>query len=420
MSHKPKICVVTGSRAEYGLLYWLIKRIDQDPQLALQLVVTGAHLSAQFGQTYQTIEKDGFTIDQKVGMLLTGDSPVEITKSMGLGMIGFADTFAELAPDIVVVLGDRYEILAATTAAAVAGIPIAHLHGGELSEGVFDDAARHSITKLSHLHFVAAEPYRQRVIQLGEQPDRVFNVGATGLESVARLDPLSRAKVDQALGLPLGKQNFLVTYHPVIQGQQPPESAFSNLLAALDRFSDTRIILTRANADAGGRTINAMIDQYAANHPDRVTAHASLGTHLYLSCITHADAVIGNSSSGLIEVPALSKPTVNIGDRQLGRLRASSVIDCPADTDAITDAIRQALSDPFQRQLASIDHPYGRGNTSSQIIEILKTTDLASLTTKHFYDVPALAGSDSAPSPTPTPTDHCGESPVPADKPLSV
>lgn len=387
MKDKRKICVVTGTRAEYGLLRWLMQEIGDDPGLKLQIVATGAHLSPDFGLTYREIEADGFTIATKVEMLLASDTPTGIAKSVGLGVIGFADALALLAPDILVLLGDRYEILAAAQAALVARIPVAHIHGGELTEGAFDDAIRHALTKMAHLHFVAAEPYRRRVIQLGEDPARVFNFGAPGLDSIRRLTLLGRAELETALGFALGAVNLLVTYHPVTLEDENPREAMAALLQALDAFPQARIIFTRPNADTHGRVINELIDRYLAAQPGRAAAFASLGQVRYLSAVCHAAAVIGNSSSGLSEAPALKTPTVNIGARQRGRLRAASVIDCAAEPAAIRAAIEKALSADFAPVVQAAVSPYGAGDASVRIKEQLKQVPLAGLAVKKFYDI---------------------------------
>ncbi len=386
---KRKICVVTGTRAEYGLLYWLMKEIQADEDLELQIIATGAHLSPEFGLTYKVIEADGFEINEKVEMLLSSDTPVGIAKSIGLATIGFADTFQRLKPDILVLLGDRFEILAAAQAAMVARIPIAHLHGGELTEGLIDEAIRHSVTKMAHLHFVANEIYRQRVIQLGEQPNRVFNYGAPGLDNINRLKLLDKKELEIALDFKLNPLVFLVTYHSVTLYDNS-EHSILHLLRALDQFPDASIIFTKPNADTDGRILIEMMDEYVENHSDRVRAFTSLGQTLYLSAIKNADVVIGNSSSGLIEVPAFKKATVNIGDRQKGRLKASSVIDCEENEMHITEAIYKALSPEFQDSLCNVYSPYGEGNASRRIKEQLKAVNLDRITIKEFYDLAGI------------------------------
>ncbi|MDP3871344.1 MAG: UDP-N-acetylglucosamine 2-epimerase [Methyloversatilis sp.] len=372
MKTRRRICIVTGSRAEYGLMYWLMKEIAADATLQLQVVATGMHLSPEFGLTYRQIEADGFTIDVRVDMLLSADDEVAITKSLGLGVIGFADAFATLSPDVVVVLGDRFEILAAAQSAMLARIPVAHIHGGETSEGAYDESIRHAITKMSHLHFVAAEPYRKRVIQLGEAPERVFNVGAPGLDHLRRTDVMSRAELEQSLDMTLKGPLFLVTYHPATLGNVLPEIAMTELLRALQSFPQATVVFTYPNADTGGRALIGCIDRYVAEHPARARAYVSLGQPRYLGLMREADVVIGNSSSGLIEAPALRRATVNIGDRQKGRLKAASVIDADERCKDIVEAIRRALSSDFRAGLDQVRPLYGCGGASEAIVAQLK------------------------------------------------
>jgi UDP-hydrolysing UDP-N-acetyl-D-glucosamine 2-epimerase len=382
---KRKICVVTGTRAEYGLLYWLMKEIKGDPDLELQLIATGMHLSPEFGLTYRKIEEDGFTIDAKVEMLLSSDTPVGIAKSIGLGVIGFADAFARLKPDILVVLGDRFEILSAAQTALIAKIPLAHIHGGESTEGLIDEAIRHAVTKMAHMHFVASEPYRNRVIQMGEDPSLVFNFGAPGLENIKKLKLLNKEDFEKAINFKLGKINFLVTYHPVTLLNDGPETFMEVLLATLNSFPGAKIIFTKPNADTHGRIIIDMIDRYVEENRNNTIAFTNMGQTLYLSAIKHVDAVIGNSSSGLTEVPLFKKPTINIGDRQRGRLKAKSVIDCEENAEAIITAIKKALSPEFQKTLAGVNSLYGYGDVSFKIKEILKTINLDGIIMKKFY-----------------------------------
>lgn len=377
--------MVTGSRAEYGLLYWLLKDIAADPELELQIIATGMHLSPEFGLTYRQIETDGFAIDAKVEMLLSADTPVAVTKSLGLGVIGFADSLDRLSPDIVVVLGDRFEILAAAQAAMLARIPLAHIHGGETSEGAYDEGMRHAISKMAHWHFVAAEPYRQRVVQLGEDPQRVFNVGAPGLDHLKRTPLLSRDELEQSLGMRLGQPLLLVTYHPVTLGERTPEASMEELLAALRDIDDACVVFTYPNADTGGRALRQAIDRFVGDHPLRMRGYASLGQLRYLSLMRQADAIVGNSSSGLTEAPALKKATVNIGDRQKGRLKASSVIDVPEIREEICAAIRRALSPEFREQLPQTRSLYGFGDASAAMVRQLKATLPA--IQKPFFDI---------------------------------
>jgi UDP-N-acetylglucosamine 2-epimerase (non-hydrolysing)/GDP/UDP-N,N'-diacetylbacillosamine 2-epimerase (hydrolysing) len=382
-----KICVVTGSRAEYGLLYWLMKEIQADADLQLQIIATGMHLSPEFGLTHRSIEEDGFTIDAKVEMLLSSDTPVGIAKSIGLGVIGFADALERLKPDIMVVLGDRYEILAAAQAALVAKIPLAHISGGEKTEGALDEAVRHSLTKMAHLHFVAAEPYRLRVIQLGENPARVFNFGDPGLDNINRLKLLDLCELEKSLSFSLGIPYFLITYHPVTLGNEDPAMTMSTLFRTLEYFPEAKVIITKPNSDTGGRILIGMIDDYCHANCDRVYVSTSLGQIRYLSALKHCSVVIGNSSSGIVEAPAMKKPTVNIGRRQSGRLKASSIIDCNENANDIQQAIKTALSPGFQQELQNVKSLYGDGNTSSDIKECLKTVELRDIHIKRFYDI---------------------------------
>lgn len=381
-----KVAVFTGTRAEYGLLFWLLKDIQSDPDLTLQLLVSGMHLSPEFGETYQQIEEDGFKIDEKIEILLSSDSAVGTAKSMGLGVLGFSDSLARLQPDVLVILGDRFEALAAAQTAMILRIPIVHLHGGEITEGAYDDAIRHAITKLSYLHGTSTDEYRQRVIQLGEAPERVRNVGAIGLDHLKRADFMSLGELGESLNFSLTKPFFLVTYHPVTLGNEAPEVAFQALLDALNCFPEHQVILTYPNADDGGRRIIPMLEAYAASQPDRVLAIPSLGQVRYLSAVKYAVAVIGNSSSGIIEVPAFDVPTVNIGSRQKGRLAAKSVLHCEANRADIERAIRSANEREYKEAAEEIENPYGQGNTSEKVIEMIKTLDFNPC--KTFHDLP--------------------------------
>lgn len=382
-----KICVFTGTRAEYGLLYWLMKDIQASEMLELQVIVSAMHLSPEFGETWKQIEQDGFTIDAKVEMLLSSDTPVGVVKSMGLGTIGFADALDRLRPDVLVVLGDRFEALAVVQAAHIMRIPVAHLHGGEITEGAFDDAIRHAITKMANLHFVAAEPYRQRVIQMGEDPSTVFNVGAIGLDHLKRSPMMSLSELSASLDFKLREPYLVVTYHPVTLLEEDPVTSFKALLFALDQFPKYQIILTYPNADNGGRAIIPLLEEYAQRQPDRVLAIPSLGFKRYLSAISKASAVIGNSSSGIIEVPAFGIPTVNIGTRQLGRMAAESVLHCAPDISAITEVLNKALSPEVAHSCKNILNPYGQGRSSSEITEVLESRPVT--IHKHFFDLDA-------------------------------
>ncbi len=387
-----KICIVTGTRAEYGLLFWLLKEVDADPELELQLVVTGAHLSEKFGNTYKVIEEDGFTIDARVDIQAGDDTAIGVAGSMGLAITGTAEAFERLKPDIVVILGDRYEILAAAQAAMVSRIPIAHIHGGELSEGAIDDAMRHAITKMAHLHFTAAKEYSRRIVQLGEDPARVFNVGAPGLDNIQRLTLLTRNELERTVGSPLGEDYFLVTYHPATASRFSPEAAVRELIQALENFPGHHVLATGVNADPGHSAISKAFADYAQSNPDRVCLHSSLGQLRYLSAVRHSAAVIGNSSSGLIEAPALKVPTVNIGERQKGRLKAPSVIDCPEAREDITAAIKKALSADFRSLAETAENPYGGPGASERIKEVLKSAPLEGIQMKRFHDISAGNG----------------------------
>jgi len=381
-----KICVVTGTRAEYGLLYWLMKEIELDKELELQLIVTGMHLSPEFGLTYKTIEKE-FKIDKKIEMLLSSDTSVGISKSMGLAQISFAEAYEDLKPDLLVLLGDRYEIFSAASAAMIANIPIAHLHGGETTQGAFDEAIRHSITKMSHLHFTAANEYRNRVIQLGENPSRVFNVGGLGIENIKRLKLLSKEEFEKSIDFKLNKKNIIVTFHPVTLEKSTAKEQFQELVDAIDELEDTNIIFTKANSDTDGRVINSMIDEYVSKNHDKSVGFTSLGQLRYLSALQYVDAMVGNSSSGLIEAPSFKIGTINIGDRQKGRIRADSVIDCCENKESILKAVKRLYSSEFQELLNTVKNPFGNGCSSMNIIKELKKINLENILKKSFYDL---------------------------------
>lgn len=379
-----RICVVTGSRAEYGLLSVVMKAIRNEPAFTLQVIATGMHLSPEFGLTYREIEKDGFTINAKVEMLLSSDTPVGIAKSIGIGIGGIADAFSFLKPDLLVVLGDRFEILAAVESALVARIPVAHIAGGDTTEGAFDEAIRHSITKMSHLHFVTNERAAKRVRQLGENPDHIFTVGSPGIDQIKRLPLMNRRRLEKELELKFRKRNLLVTFHPVTLDARSAGSQFRHLLKALDTLGpDVGIIFTKPNADTDGRTIIRMIDEYVVSRP-HVKAFTSLGQNRYLSTLAVVDVVVGNSSSGLYEVPSFKIPTVNIGDRQKGRLQASSVLNCRPEAADIVKTINKA----FSLDCRNAVNPYGDGKSAQKIVAALKTIpDYTVLLKKHFFDV---------------------------------
>jgi GDP/UDP-N,N'-diacetylbacillosamine 2-epimerase (hydrolysing) len=381
-----KICVVTGTRADYGLLRWVMQGIRESPGLELMIIATGMHLSPEFGLTYRDIENDGFLIDRKVEMLLSSDTPTGLAKSMGLGLIGFGEALQQLQPDLMLVLGDRFEVFSAVAAALVARIPVAHVHGGEATEGAIDEAIRHSITKMSHLHFVAAEEYRKRVIQLGEQPDRVFLVGGLGVDNITKLTLLDRPALEASLGFKLGPKNLLITFHPVTLEKNTAARQMAELLAALETLEDTHLIFTMPNADTDGRALFGMVKTFVAGRAN-ARAYTSLGQLRYLSCIPHVDAVVGNSSSGLTEVPSFRKATVNIGERQRGRLRAESVIDCNPDRQAIHAALRQLCAPAFQATLRTVRNPYGEGGASAKIVRVLQNELPESMLKKTFHDL---------------------------------
>ncbi len=382
-----RVCIVTGTRAEYGLLYRLMKGIESVNDLELKIIVTGAHLSPEFGLTYQKIEKDGFLIDKKVEMLLSSDSEIGVTKSIGLGVIGMSDALSEIRPDLLVVLGDRFEILSAAIAAMIAKIPIAHLYGGEVTEGAFDESIRHAITKMSHLHFTATKDYYNRVIQLGEHPDRVFNVGSIGVDNIKNLSLLSREEFEKSINFKLGKRNLLITFHSVTLEKSTAKKQFENLLKVLDEQMDTHLIFTKANADIDGRLINKMIDDYVALNYDKAIVFTSLGQLRYFSAMKHVDGVVGNSSSGLIEAPSFKIGTVNIGDRQGGRINAESVINCSPSIVDIQFAFRKLFSQSFNKQLQQVVNPYGNGESLSKILDVIRSYPLKYILKKKFYDI---------------------------------
>ncbi len=379
-----RIAVFTGTRADYGLLYWLIRDIQASRELQLQVLVSGMHLSPEFGLTKSEITADGISIDAEVEMLLSSDSAVGVVKSMGVGLIGFADALNRLGPDCLVVLGDRFEALAAAQAALILGIPIAHIHGGEITEGAYDDAIRHAITKMATLHFVATDVYRRRVIQMGEDPVRVLNVGAMGLDHVVRSDRMSLSELAGSLDFPLRQPFFIVTYHAATSSVEDPAEVMSNILSALDAFPDHQVLMTYPNADNGGRAIMPLIEKYAQHNSDRVCVKRSLGSKRYFSALSLASLVLGNSSSGIIEAPTFKVPVVNVGTRQAGRLAAESVIHVAPESSAIKSAIYEALSEGHLLLTNKCVNPYGIGDAAGSIVRYFETNDIP--WKKKFHD----------------------------------
>lgn len=386
-----KIAIVTGTRAEYGLLKPVIGRFFDNPEIELIIFATGMHLSPEFGMTVNEIESDGFQVHERIEILLSSDSPVGVGKSMGLAMMGFTEALARNRPEVVIVLGDRYEVFAAVAAATVVNVPVVHIHGGELTLGAMDDAFRHSITKMSCLHFAATEEYRRRIIQMGESPRNVMNVGSLGVEAVLSLELWSRERLEENLGIRFSETNFLVTFHPATLDPDPVDRQLKQLFRALDQFPHAMIVFTKANADMRGREINALIDGYASRRGSSAAVFASLGQERYLSMMRQCDAVIGNSSSGIIEAPSLHVPTVNIGRRQEGRARSRSVIDCGVEEEMISDAIRKALSPEFKALCLCEKNPYEKDNVANAIcqtiLERLSSLDVCERLTKEaFFD----------------------------------
>lgn len=386
-SKKKKICIITGTRAEYGLLSKLINEIVIDTELELQLVVTGMHLSPEFGLTYKEIEKE-FKIDRKIEILLSSDTPVGVSKSMALAQISFSEAFEQLHPDIIVLLGDRFEIFSAAASAMILGIPIAHIHGGECTFGAFDESIRHSISKMSHIHFTATDEYCNRVIQLGEQPNTVFNVGGLGVDVIKNINLLSRENFEKSIGFKLKKKNVLVTFHPTTLEKKSAQDQFQELLDAFHQEVDFGIIFTKANSDPEGRIINKMIDNFVAQNQETSVGFTSLGQLRYLSALQYVDAVVGNSSSGLLEAPTFKIATINIGERQNGRVCAKSVINISPNMLEITEALQKVYSNEFQKLLTSVKNPYGEGGASKKIIETLKRFDFQKNLKKTFFDIP--------------------------------
>ncbi|MET4221801.1 UDP-hydrolyzing UDP-N-acetyl-D-glucosamine 2-epimerase [Bradyrhizobium sp. LB14.3] len=394
MSARRRIAVVTGSRADYGLLRGILTRLKAADDVALSVIACGTHLVPRFGETWRAIEADGFPIAAKIDLALDDDRAETVARGTGIGVTGFAEELPKLAPDILVVLGDRYEVLAAAVAATLLNIPIAHIHGGEITAGAFDDAIRHAITKMACLHFVAAESYRQRVIRMGEQPDLVFNVGAPGLDLADSAAPLTRAELFAKLGIAGPERFLLVTLHPTTAQPGADAANVDALLAALAELEDRSFIFTGVNADPGYRAIDDAIRAFVATRPDRAHLFTSLGSERYWAALRLADAVAGNSSSGILEAPAVGVPTINIGDRQKGRLRAASIIDCPADSAAILASLTRIFEGRFQPDPALVP-PYGRGGASEAIAGTLRKIDIGRAFPKHFHDLAATRESPS-------------------------
>lgn len=384
-----KICVVTGSRAEYGILRRLMAAIKADPELQLQVIATNQHLSKQQGETYKEIENDGFSIDFKVYMADDDaiDNANSTAKSISRGVAGFADAFDSLKPDLLLILGDRYEMLAVASTALIYKIPIAHLHGGEITEGAFDDAIRHAITKMSHLHFTSTEAYRKRVIQLGEQPDRVFNVGALGVENIMKTNFMTKEEIEQSLSFKLTDKCLLCTYHPVTLSNMSSEVQVLNLLAALDVYKDYHIIFTYSNSDTNSQIIIKRIQEYVDKNADRCMFIPSLGQRRYFSVLKHMTAVLGNSSSGIIEVPSFGIPTLDIGDRQKGRIAADSVIHCGYMVAEIKEGLDKVVNLSNSSNLSNLSNPYYKEGTCAAILQTIKTYPLENLVQKSFYDL---------------------------------
>jgi UDP-hydrolysing UDP-N-acetyl-D-glucosamine 2-epimerase len=383
-----KVCFFTGTRAEYGLLKPLMKKIEEDKDFQIQIIASGMHLSPEFGLTYKQIEEDGFFIDEKVENLLSADTDTAISKSIGLGIISYTDALNRLNPDLLIVLGDRYETYAAVIAAYTMKILVAHLHGGETTEGAYDEAYRHSISKMSYFHFTSTEEYRKRVIQLGESPGRVFNVGAIGLDNIKNMNFLSKEKIENDLDFKFGDKNILVTFHPTTLENNNTKEQIREILKALEQRKDLNIIFTKSNSDSNGRIINEEIENFVKKNNDRSKLFSSLGTLRYLSVLNHVDLVMGNSSSGIIEAPMFKKPTINIGDRQKGRLKPDSVIDCECKSEDILQAIDKSYDSDFLTKIKKQKNIFGEGNTSETILKILKKELNNEINLKKsFYDL---------------------------------
>lgn len=383
-----KICIFTGTRAEYGIMSRLFRMIADDPELQLQVIATNMHLSPEFGLTYKEIEADGFHIDKKVEMLLSSDTANGTVKSMGLATIGFADALEDLKPDLAVILGDRYEMLCAAQACLIYNIPIAHIAGGGITEGAYDDAIRHCITKMAHLHFTSTEEHRNRVIQLGEQPNRVFWSGSLGVNNIRNEEIMPLDELEDSIKFQLGNKFLLVTFHPTTMENGSAEDQCEALLNALSEINaDYQLLFTLPNSDTNGRIITAKVKEYVAKHPKTAFAITSLGKKRYYSALKYATAVIGNSSSGLIEAPIFNIPTLNIGNRQEGRTRCESIIDVPATYKMIKEGLRKAISDEYQEIAAKVNSPYEKAGSVELVFNTIKSYPLDGITKKKFYDL---------------------------------
>ena len=389
MSMRRKICVLTGTRAEYGIMSMLMKTLKEDPRVELQIIATNMHLSPEFGLTYKEIEADGFKIDRKVEMLLSSDTHVGTVKSMGLASIGFADAYEELNPDLIVILGDRYEMLAAASAAIIFGIPIAHLYGGEITEGAYDDAIRHAITKLSYLHFTSTDEYRKRIIQMGESPERVHWVGSLGVDNISKEKIMTLGELEESIGHSLDEGFMLVTYHPVTKEPGLAESQIHALLGALEPYlTNRKALFTLPNSDTDGRVITRIIEEWASQRKDDVAVVTSLGRRRYYSALAHCSAVIGNSSSGLVEVPSFRKPTLNIGNRQKGRAQGNTIVNCAANRNAIAEGLSKVLSTDFTNYVAKEGmNPYSKEGTLHEIHQLLVRTEFPQHAIKKFHNI---------------------------------
>lgn len=387
---KKKICIITGSRAEWGLFYPLARRIQSEKNnFTLQIIATGAHFSRKHGLTYREIQKDGFRITRAVPLPLSQDTKEDIGRAFGTGVIGLSRALQSIKPHLVILLGDRFETFAAAVACLFTKIPIAHIHGGESTEGSLDDVMRHAITKLAHIHFVSHGRYKKRVVQMGENPSRVFCVGALALDNITGKKALSKRMLEKKLRFKLGADYVLVTFNPpTAEGKLDAERQFNNLLKALDEANGIKVVFTKSSPDIYSKMLTQLLDKYVSWRKERCIARASLGRELYLSTLKYASAVVGNSSSGIIEAPSFGIPTVNIGDRQNGRLHAKSVINCNGEKSSISNAIKKALTRNFRKKCKYVKNPYDRGNTAKKIVSILKKTHIdGSLVKKRFYDL---------------------------------